>query len=185
MSDIWLAHHGILGQKWGVRRYQNKDGSLTASGKKRYLKEMHKDMEQHFKGQLSKEAKKVTSLNKNGYDTRGSAWNEAYKNGKVSAADDIKIKAAAKETRKWAVEKYGESAVKALAKSSVLGRKIDDFEVKQHIDLGKKAFKFDINKLSSILSPSVMKDGYSKTNYPAGTITDGYQKKKKPSGAIS
>ncbi len=30
-----LAHHGILGQKWGVRRYQNKDGSLTEAGKKR------------------------------------------------------------------------------------------------------------------------------------------------------
>ena len=30
-----LYHHGILGQKWGVRRYQNKDGSLTAKGKKR------------------------------------------------------------------------------------------------------------------------------------------------------
>lgn len=31
-----LSHHGILGQKWGVRRFQNKDGSLTAEGKKRY-----------------------------------------------------------------------------------------------------------------------------------------------------
>ena len=29
-----LAHHGILGMKWGIRRYQNKDGSLTAEGKK-------------------------------------------------------------------------------------------------------------------------------------------------------
>jgi hypothetical protein len=33
-----LRHHGILGQKWGVRRYQKKDGSLTAAGKKRYDK---------------------------------------------------------------------------------------------------------------------------------------------------
>lgn len=31
-----LRHYGVLGQKWGVRRYQNKDGSLTAAGKKRY-----------------------------------------------------------------------------------------------------------------------------------------------------
>lgn len=31
-----LSHHGILGQKWGVRRFQNEDGSLTAAGKERY-----------------------------------------------------------------------------------------------------------------------------------------------------
>ena len=34
MSD--LRHHGIKGQKWGVRRFQNSDGSLTAAGRKRY-----------------------------------------------------------------------------------------------------------------------------------------------------
>lgn len=32
-----LQHHGIKGQKWGVRRYQNSDGSLTEEGKQRYL----------------------------------------------------------------------------------------------------------------------------------------------------
>ena len=32
----YLAHHGVKGQKWGVRRYQNDDGSLTEEGKRRY-----------------------------------------------------------------------------------------------------------------------------------------------------
>ena len=31
-----IRHHGIRGMKWGVRRYQNRDGSLTPEGKKRY-----------------------------------------------------------------------------------------------------------------------------------------------------
>ena len=33
--NLYLAHHGIKGQKWGVRRYQNKDGSYTDEGRKR------------------------------------------------------------------------------------------------------------------------------------------------------
>ena len=32
----YIAHHGVKGQKWGVRNYQNLDGSLTLKGRKRY-----------------------------------------------------------------------------------------------------------------------------------------------------
>ena len=34
--QTFIAHHGIKGQKWGVRRFQNADGSLTKAGKERY-----------------------------------------------------------------------------------------------------------------------------------------------------
>ena len=34
----YLKHYGVKGQKWGIRRYQNKDGSLTSEGKKHYAK---------------------------------------------------------------------------------------------------------------------------------------------------
>ena len=35
MAETYLSHHGIKGQKWGVRRFQNPDGTLTAEGRKR------------------------------------------------------------------------------------------------------------------------------------------------------
>ena len=34
ISENVLTHHGILGQKWGIRRFQNEDGSLTPAGEK-------------------------------------------------------------------------------------------------------------------------------------------------------
>lgn len=36
VKSDYLVHHGIKGMKWGVCRYQNEDGSLTAAGKQRY-----------------------------------------------------------------------------------------------------------------------------------------------------
>ena len=39
MNNNELYHHGIIGMKWGVRRYQNKDGTLTNAGKKRYSRD--------------------------------------------------------------------------------------------------------------------------------------------------
>lgn len=42
MNNTYLAHHGIKGMKWGVRRYENYDGTLTAAGQKRYYEESDK-----------------------------------------------------------------------------------------------------------------------------------------------
>lgn len=44
MTDQILIHHGVKGMKWGVRRYRNKDGSLTAEGKARAQRQEERDV---------------------------------------------------------------------------------------------------------------------------------------------
>lgn len=43
MDNVYLKHHGVKGMKWGVRRYQNKDGTLTNAGKKRYDRDVREN----------------------------------------------------------------------------------------------------------------------------------------------
>lgn len=67
-----LYHHGIRGQRWGVRRYQNEDGSVTAAGAKRYYEDPTK-ARQHFDFQ------KVTSKIKSTAESAKDKISEAYK----------------------------------------------------------------------------------------------------------
>lgn len=72
----YLAHHGIKGQKWGVRRYQNADGSLTPEGIKRYRRKFKKIFEQAEKVYYTKE------------DGDLSGWNNAVRKMKKHGLSD-------------------------------------------------------------------------------------------------
>ena len=114
-----LYHHGILGMKWGVRRYQNEDGTLTSKGKARYMKV---ESSKHLQKKDTKNARKTLKYHtkmdtsyaetygKHGYKFR----NKAERYGKGTKKYNKYMKKAEENAR--LAEKYTRSADIAFKK---------------------------------------------------------------------
>lgn len=61
-----LYHHGVKGQKWGIRRYQNPDGTLTEEGKRRYAREVSETLAKGLqsRSRSNKISEEVSGLSK-------------------------------------------------------------------------------------------------------------------------
>lgn len=63
MNNIaYLAHHGVKGQKWGIRRYQNEDGSYTLAGKNRRSNQQNKRADSAEPHRLTDKQKKMLAV---------------------------------------------------------------------------------------------------------------------------
>lgn len=80
-NQYYLCHHGILGQRWGVRRYQNVDGTLTEAGKKRKQKEINKTEKKKNKTDNIPDYEKLSD------EDRWKAKKEAIKTGNIKEAN--------------------------------------------------------------------------------------------------
>lgn len=83
-----IYHHGIKGQKWGVRRYQEENGTLTSSGRKRYADAIEKFEKKEDRKSSTSSSKKNSSKKSN------------QPKKKVSSANSKKAKSNLKKVKK-------------------------------------------------------------------------------------
>ena len=146
MPSTYLVHHGIKGQKWGVRRYQNPDGSLTSEGQQRYSgkTDQYDKVNKRVSSMMLRNALEGRSVRKGGYyGTRGdyrahrlnqkadkyqkkadeARADKAYADRMQKKANEVRIKAKAQETKNLNRDAYNRytSNGKMLAQNLLLG----------------------------------------------------------------
>ena len=130
-----LYHHGIKGMKWGVRRYQNEDGSLTAEGMRRYgstgaeylqakrdKRTAQKEYDKAFDKAYNK-AHNAYSLSKKKRQENDERWNKAFETGEKSRLADKKFKEEKKKVRAYQTGEVKKAARNMIANEQERGRK--------------------------------------------------------------
>ena len=126
MTNEYLSHHGVLGQKWGIRRYQNADGTLTDSGKKHYIKTQNRASNLQKKAERNK-AKAVKDRDRAAkyYDKSiKKIYGGAFGIGKNEKKAIKYTKSSAKWSRKAARADY--KSYKQYKKAAKLLKSLDD-----------------------------------------------------------
>lgn len=90
MEPNELMHHGIKGQKWHVRRFQNKDGSLTVAGKKRYSTDGGSDSKSKIKDAVARYKAKIATSKAKKEEARKAA--EAAKPKPIGNMDNDELR---------------------------------------------------------------------------------------------
>lgn len=153
-----LEHHGIKGQKWGLRRYQNSDGTLTDAGKKRYGSE--ENFQEHISKKYNKAGAKlerldnrVTKLANKGAMKEQEAIKKQRKASSALLFQKSKAKQASKATRKAlkVYQKSQEAEIKAYRWNEKMQSKFKDVKISnvnsKYISLGEKYAKNSIDNI--------------------------------------
>ena len=112
--DDELMHYGIKGQKWGVRRYQNEDGSLTSAGRKKYRQEIKEENKKAFEyGREATISSHAASYAKN------KSIKSQYKYKKALLKDPNMIKSSTQKKRRYAeADAMSSKQLEAYARSA-------------------------------------------------------------------